>query len=86
MSQVTAANFANVPTYNAQCGQCLQVFNSDDPAAPSLFFTVIDFKGDQGLDLNLDYAYSQWNNLYVQGKINCRWQFVDASNCPWRPA
>ena len=79
------ANFSNVPSYNAQCGKCLQVVNLNQTDAPPLFFTVIDYKGDPGLDLNQGYTYARWSSIYQYGKVPCKWAFVDASNCPWTP-
>lgn len=75
----------NVPNYNAQCGKCLQVVNLNQTDAPPLFYTVIDYKGDPGLDLNLGYTYQRWSSIYQYGKVPCKWAFVDASNCPWTP-
>ena len=45
-AMVTAANFANMPTYNAQCGVCLKVTNLE--GSGQLYLTVIDYKGDPG--------------------------------------
>ena len=45
-TMVTAANFANTPSYNAQCGQCLQVTNLE--GAGQVYVTIIDYKGASG--------------------------------------
>lgn len=84
-SQVLASNFNNAPTYNAQCGKCLKVTNLNQTDAPPLFYTIIDFKGDPGLDLNQGYTYARWSSIFIYGKVPCKWEFVDASNCPWTP-
>ncbi|KAK9826243.1 hypothetical protein WJX74_002109 [Apatococcus lobatus] len=77
-TMVTAANFANTPGYNAQCGQCLRVTNLE--GAGQLYVTIIDYKGAPGLDLNHGPA-TQMAGLYEKGHVQCKWETVDPSLC-----
>jgi hypothetical protein len=85
-STVTAATFANSPSYNAQCGKCIKITNTDTPSDPPLYMTIIDqgggVTGGTGLDLNWGPAH-RWPSLIQKGNVACAYTFVDVSLCTW---
>lgn len=80
-SMVTAFHLVNTPKYNANCGKCLRVVNSNNASAPVLYVRAIDFKGNPGLDINMEMVYAAWPDLYAAGTVPCAWQVVDTSLC-----
>ena len=84
-SYVTAATFANSPSYNMQCGKCLKVTNLDRPLDQALYVTIIDQGGgvtSPGIDLNYGPAH-RWPSLIEKGNVACAYEFVDVRLCSW---
>lgn len=85
-ANVTAATFANSPSYNAQCSKCIKVTNLDRPSDTALYVTVIDqgggIGGGPGIDLNYGPAH-RWPLLIEKGNVACAYEFVDAKLCTW---